>query len=470
MKQKIIDSDPLFSKLMKNSHAGITLLDADFNIIYRSSSVKLINGAKDDKRSKSLMDLIHPSDREMVHAFLNEILSTESSSETFTFRAIHADGHYIWLKCVCTNMLHESPIEALVCNFIEITEKKKVEDNLQQTINELYAYKYALDQSAIVAITDQKGIIKHVNDNFCRISKYTAEELIGQDHRIINSDYHSKDFIRNLWHTIANGKTWRGEMKNKAKDGSFYWVDTTIVPFLNEQGKPYQYLAIRSDITERKLSEERLVALNHDLQNHARELSISERRYSELFHLSPLPMWVFDLKTLMFLDVNLAAINQYGYNKEEFLSMNIGQIRPPEERDKLGLISEVLKYKGEFYVNDSLKHQKKNGEIINVDIQSSSIEYKGVPAELILAIDVTERMEYTRAIEEQNKKLTEISWIQSHVIRAPLAKIMGLIPLVLEQKEDNEEKEKLLSFLKLSADELDEVINNINSITQITPG
>lgn len=140
----------------------------------------------------------------------------------------------------------------------EHSERVRLEESLLASRRDLRDITFALDQSTIVAITDKHGIITDVNDNFCSISKYSRDELIGKDHRVVNSGLHSKAFFAEMWTKILSGVVWNGQIRNRAKDSSHYWVDTTIVPFIGVDGKPYQYMAIRHDITDRKLAEDRL--------------------------------------------------------------------------------------------------------------------------------------------------------------------------------------------------------------------
>ena len=150
--------------------------------------------------------------------------------------------------------------------------------DLKQSRSELDFQKYALDEHAIVSICDVTGNITYSNDKFCDISGYSREELLGQNHRILKSGEHSEEFFADMWRTIASGEIWRGNIKNRKKDGSFYWVDATIVPSMNEQGRPFKYIAIRTDITERKKAEEVLQQKKEELERYVIELDASRSR------------------------------------------------------------------------------------------------------------------------------------------------------------------------------------------------
>ncbi|GAE25615.1 diguanylate cyclase/phosphodiesterase [Halalkalibacter wakoensis JCM 9140] len=199
-----------------------------------------------------------------------------------------------------------------------------LEAELSHALKKLKDIESALNESSIVAITDEKGIIQFANDKFCEISKYSREELIGKTHRLINSGYHDKDFMKKLWETITKGEVWKGEFQNKAKDGALYWVDTTIVPFLNEEGVPYQFVSIRHDITRRKEIEK-----NMQYMAYFDPLTLLPNR-------NKLNKWVSEIDigrkiddqiAIVFLDLDrFKAINdQYGHTIGDLLLKQVGE-------------------------------------------------------------------------------------------------------------------------------------------------
>jgi PAS domain S-box-containing protein len=168
---------------------------------------------------------------------------------------------------------------------IDVTRTRALEQERERTLRALEDVRFALDVSTIVAITDRNGKITFVNDKFCEISRYAREELLGQDHRIINSGFHPKTFFKEMWATIGHGRVWRGDIRNRAKDGTIYWVATTIIPFVDEHGRPYQYLAIRHEITDRKKAEaeleeavSQLQLMTEDARSRAEELEVAHAK------------------------------------------------------------------------------------------------------------------------------------------------------------------------------------------------
>lgn len=197
-----------------------------------------------------------------------------------------------------------------------------------------------------------------------------------------------------------------------------------------------------------------------------KEITDSEKRYSDLFHLNPQPMYVYCTETLQFLDANQAASVLYGYKFEEFLNTSIKSIKFEEDLYELDGIIEYLKLNTDKTFKGSFKHKKKNGETVFVEIQTNSILYNDHKAQISIINDITERTEYIQTIVKQNEKLKEIAWMQSHLVRAPLVRIMGLVNLIHDHNlEDEKETKDLLSYLLLSANELDGMIKDISDKT-----
>ncbi|WP_148662771.1 PAS domain S-box protein [Scytonema hofmannii] len=236
------------------SHSNDLLCIASFNGYFKCLNpvwTKIFGWSEQEFKNKPFIDFAHPEDRNVCIAAYAKLVSGE---EVFGLesRFLGQDGSYKWLSWNASVSGDEQLVYAVAR---DITARKESEISQKQYIKELEALKFALNIHSLVAITDKQGKITYANEKFCEISQYSQTELIGQDHRIVNSGYHSKDFFENLWRTISQGNIWKGEIKNKAKDGTYYWVDTLIVPFLDKMAKPYQYVAIRTDITQRKLSE-----------------------------------------------------------------------------------------------------------------------------------------------------------------------------------------------------------------------
>ncbi|WP_070119299.1 PAS domain-containing protein [Bacillus marinisedimentorum] len=257
------------------------------------------------------------------------------------------DGSHYWVDTTIVPFLNKKgrPYQYVAIRN-DITQRKFAEESVRNTLKDIKDIKFALDQSSIIAFTDEKGIITNVNDKFCEISRYSRDELIGEDHRILNSGYHSKEFFQELWRTIGHGEVWKGDIRNKAKDGSYYWVHTTIIPFLNDSGKPYQYLAIRTDITDQKKQEEllhrqdKLAAVGQLAAGVAHEIRnplTSMRGYAEF-----LQMEEMNAEKREFLNIILEEIERVNDIVEEFMVMAKPKASTLKNRNIVPILKSVV--------------------------------------------------------------------------------------------------------------------------------
>jgi two-component system cell cycle sensor histidine kinase/response regulator CckA len=333
-----------------------------------------------------------------------------------------------------------------------LTAELPTQEALERSQKELADIKFALDESAIVAITDQRGIINYVNDKFCQISKYSREELLGQDHRIINSGYHPKEFIRDLWTTIASGNVWRGEIKNRAKDGSYYWVDTTIVPFLNSERKPYQYVAIRSDITERKRAEEQIreqAALLDQAQDAilVRELD------------GKVSFW------------NKGAEQIYGWTAEEAVGKKAQQLLFKEQSPQFEVARRAVMQDGEW--TGEIRQTRRDGRDITVESRWTLVrDEKGQPHSiLIINTDITEkkRMEAQFLRAQRMESIGTLAGGIAHDLNNVLSPILMAIDM-LQLKATDEASKRWFEVLRANAERGGNMVRQVLSFARGVEG
>ncbi len=216
---------------------------------------------------------------------------------------------------------------------------------------------------------------------------------------------------------------------------------------------------MKDDLTSGTLFKSIVYAIER-VRNYS-ELVESEKRYSDIFQLSPIPMWVYDAHTLACLNVNQAAIENYGFSRTEFLTMTARDVRPPEELPRLdaGLID--LRSSADERTSGTYRHRRKNGSILIVEVRARIVVFKRQPAILVIANDLTDSMNYVKTIERQNEALHEIMWTQSHVVRAPLARILSLVKLIESEVPSLAPHREYLEYLTTSAIELDTIIRGI---------
>ncbi|MBF2003892.1 MAG: PAS domain S-box protein [Chlorogloeopsis fritschii C42_A2020_084] len=405
---------------------------------------EIVGYSREELLNLTFQDITHPEDLNTDLEYVRQILANKIQTYSMEKRYIRKDGDRIWVNLTVSLVRESSGEPKYFISVVEdITKRKQAEQALQESLKDLADMKFALDQAAIVAFTDDKGKITYINDKFCEISQYSREELLGQNHRIINSGYHPREFFQQMWATITKGLVWRGEIKNRAKDGTFYWVDTTIVPLLDAQGKPFEYVAIHSDITQRKAAQEKI------------------QEQAQLLDQSQDGIFVIDMAECI-VYWNKSAESLFGWTNAEAIAKKASELvfknTSPQLQEVQETIAQSGTWQGELYL------VKKDGKEIIVDsgwtlVRNDKQEPKSI---LIVNTDITEKKkleaQFLRA--QRLESIGTLAGGIAHDLNNVLAPVLMSVQL-LRMKFPEPQNQQLLTLME------DSVKRGANLVKQV---
>lgn len=336
---------------------------------------------------------------------------------------------------------------------------------LTESVRTLRFQQIAMDEHAIVSVADPAGRILSANKKLSEISQYSEAELLGKDHRILNSAYHPHEFFVDMWRTIAGGNVWHGNIRNKRKDGSFYWVSSTIVPFLNEAGKPYQYVSMRTDITPLIEAEQQLA----DQASHSH--AIMDNMSGGVVTID---------ENSIITSFNLAATTIFGYASDEAVGRNVGILMPDPQREAHDSYMQAYQTSGVAHVlgiHRELKARRKDGSLFSIDMIVSKITHNNHPVYVGLIQDITERKLAERVLiaarDEANRANAAKSAFlssMSHELRTPMNAILGFSQLMTFDPALSDEHRKYVGEVLKAGDHLLKLINEVLDLSRIESG
>ena len=347
-------------------------------------------------------------------------------------------------------------------------------DNTRSALKQLEQQKYALDQHAIVAIVDVKGLITYANDKFCEVSGYSRQQLLGQDHVLLNSGIHAHGFFKAMYETVAHGKVWHGEVCNRAQDGHLYWVDTTIAPFMGNRGKPEQYIAIRTDITQRKANELELQGHRDHLEERVRQqttdLRQNERKLTEILESVDACIYLKDTEG-RYLFANRPLCELFGAPMADIVSHSDEKFMSAAAARQVGVNDQRILRDGETLRTEETIVSTITGlTSIYLSVKLPLRNEAGqIYALCGISTNITDRKHNENAAHAANRAKSEFLANMSHEIRTPMNGVVGMVD-ILQQTELKPEQRRMLGTIYSSSLALLQVLNDILDFSKIEAG